>query len=288
MNSFNKITNIIENNIYNNKLLSKQELIEIVRILTIEYALQEYIKKVSFINKKDIDGSYSINNKTLSINYKKHINKKITSANTNLEKNIYLLKIIIHEFYHAKQHKLIDINNDITNLEKERLILELKIRNLQLTKNKEKLKQNLKLNNFNESLKTIHKIKKINKFYSSLKGYTSHFSERQAEYKALEYCEKILSNIDNKYCLYLADKFRREKYKTILFGYKELLLSIKYPLKYFQKNKKIYDPEGIFDLSLSRVTECDSLEKKMLHGFPITKKEFQAIDLEIHTKKILK
>ena len=49
----------------------------------------------------------------------------------NLEKNVYLLRTIFHEIYHAKQHKFVETNNDATNLEKERLLLELKISNLQ-------------------------------------------------------------------------------------------------------------------------------------------------------------
>jgi hypothetical protein len=167
----------------------------------------------------------------------------------------------------------------MNSLEIQRLILEGNFRDKYGKELKDSLMNDYKKMPFKEFLQKFIKLMKAEHFYKSPIGYASHFCERQAEYEAIEQVQMILQKMNNHDALILEDYFRRKKYKIILLGYKETLLGIKYPFKYFDKKSYLYNNNSdkiVIDVK-NNFKEM-SLKDRLLHGFPITKEEYKKIE----------
>lgn len=276
MDYITKVCELLKQKQVNNELFTMTELNFIVKWIVKGEKVQDYVKKIAFDDSVGSYASYSRENLTIIIN-----TKKCVDNNNNFINNVYLLHAILHEINHAKQYKLIETNEGVDALEKDRLTLELLLKHQEISKIQGLLFDDKDNITFKEIFKQIRKAKKIKRFYKGSKGYVSHFSERQAEYDAIEKCQLILEQINNEESLALSDIYRRKKYKIILIGYKKILFYVKYPYKYFQKNSDIYDPNGNINLTFDNVKDLD---ERLMHGFPITKKEFEEIDLLAHTQ----
>lgn len=273
MEYINKICDVLKKKQENNELFSEQDICQIVKWIVAEEQLQDYVKKITFNNALDSNANYSEEDSSISINFQKSV-----KYDNNLNDNIILINVIFHELAHAKQLKLIESYDDNNNLDKERLILELITKKQELYKMKEFFDNNKNEISIKESLKILKKIIKLVKIYNTRKGYIAHFMERQAEYDAVTKCQLILEQIDNDEAKSLNESYKREKYQIYLLGYKAQLRNVKYPFQYLQNNIEVYDPMGSMAIYVDNCFDLLTLEERLIHGFPITKKEFKEID----------
>lgn len=277
MDYINKICELLKQKQENNELFDEEDINKIIKWIVDDEQLHDYIKKIIFKSNMKGNASYLRSNQSISINL-----KKISCYCKNFVNNVDMLCVIFHEINHAKQYRIIENNRDNNNLAKKRLILELILGDQEFLKKKGALFGNLDMTP-DEMKEIIDSCMEYENFYTSIQGYTSLFSERQAEYEAIEKCLLILDQINSTESRRLYEDYRRTKYQVMLKGYKLLLFCVKYPFQNFKSKIGLYDPDGTVDLNINNYLDSMTLEERLVHGFPISRKEFKKIDLLIHT-----
>lgn len=273
MEYINKISELLKIKNQKNEIFSEDDIMYIANLIVDEENLYDYVSEICFTNEVSY-ASYYRDEMKIKFNLNSY------NIENNFKNNIELLSALLHELNHAKQYQKIETSENINSLEIQRLILEGNFRNKYGKELKDSLINDYEKMTFKEFWQIFKKLMKANHFYKSPVGYASHFCERQAEYEAIEQVQMILQQMNNHDALILEDYLRRKKYNIVLLGYKETLLGIKYPFKYFDKKSHLYNNDSdkiVIDVQ-NNFKEM-SLKDRLLHGFPITKEEYKKIQL---------
>lgn len=274
-----RIYNIISNAIKDSRIITKEEITEIVDLFTKINNLEEYVKGISFMPEGECvetNPHYRLDKRIVYYFYD-DILKEISDHSEN-SINFHILKSIFHELTHAKQYK-----KYYELLPKEEV------------ENGDKIKVNtpeeyLLLSSFGFSILYPQRMKMYERRLKKLDGedvkekYNNYYQlnhdfypiERFADLDAIFYLKKILFK-------YETDDFYIRQYHDIILRYLSLYLFVGYK---FEKNKlkaptlEIFKDLGdIVDKTSIKLIQHE-LDKESIPAF---KKLYLGLDIDIDT-----